>query len=377
MDDDEKRLRSAERKAIRKTIRVTMALIGLTVGPVLLAVISALLDRAGLWRMADLPWWQHLLCYAILGIVTCILFILLTPRLLNLLERIERRLQAMPLADIAAGAAGLVIGLVIAFLLSRLAEMIPVPWLALAISILLYLMLGYIGLSVGAHRREDLAALLDIRGRISGRRARSDAAADGPLPKILDTSVIIDGRIFDIAKTGFLEGPVWVPRFVLTELRHIADSPDMLKRNRGRRGLDVLGQIRRELSMPVEVPDTDYDDLTEVDQKLLRLAKETGGKVVTNDYNLNKVAGVQGVRVLNINELANAVKPVALPGEEMTITIVKEGKEAGQGVGFLPDGTMVVVENGSRLQGATVDVVVTSSLQTAAGRMVFGRLRDD
>jgi len=192
---------------------------------------------------------------------------------------------------------------------------------------------------------------------------------------VLDTSVIIDGRIYDICKTGFVEGQIVVPAFVLKELRHIADSSDAIKRTRGRRGLDILHSMQRELEQRVCVVEQDYDDVDEVDLKLLRLAGDMGGILVTNDYNLNKVAAVQNTPVLNINELANALRSVLLPGEELSLSIVKEGKEAGQGIGYLPDGTMVIVENGRKHIGETADLVVTSALQTSAGRLVFAKLR--
>jgi uncharacterized protein YacL len=199
-------------------------------------------------------------------------------------------------------------------------------------------------------------------------------------PKLLDTNVIIDGRIADICKAGFLEGPVLVPGFVLEELRVIADSSDNLKRNRGRRGLDILNAMQKELDVMVEVVDHYNIPLSEhegVDVKLVKLAQDMGATIITNDFNLNKVAQLQGVTVLNVNELANAVKPVVLPGEEMSVTIVKEGKEPQQGVGYLDDGTMVVVENGKRYIGATVVVVVTSVLQTIAGKMIFANLKNE
>ena len=192
---------------------------------------------------------------------------------------------------------------------------------------------------------------------------------------MLDTSVIIDGRIYDICKTGFLEGKIIIPAFVLKELRHIADSSDAMKRSRGRRGLDILHSMQRELEQRVSVEDKDYEDVDEVDLKLLRLATDLGGILVTNDYNLNKVAAVQNTPVLNINDLANAVRSVLLPGEELPLAIAKEGKEAGQGIGYLPDGTMVIVENARRHIGETLDIVVTSALQTSAGRLVFAKLR--
>ena len=192
-------------------------------------------------------------------------------------------------------------------------------------------------------------------------------------PKVLDTSVIIDGRIADICKTGFIEGKLVIPRFVLNELQHIADSSDDLKRVRGRRGLDILNIIQKELDIEVEITEKDFDDIPEVDSKLLKLAQVMNGKVVTNDYNLNKVAELQGVAVLNINELANAVKPVAIPGEEMVAQVVKEGKESNQGIAYLDDGTMIVVEGGKKHIGQTINVLVTSVLQTPAGRMIFGK----
>ena len=208
--------------------------------------------------------------------------------------------------------------------------------------------------------------------RRPGKGSKSSSAAR---PKVLDTSVIIDGRIADICQTGMLEGQIIVPAFVLAELRHIADSADSLKRNRGRRGLDILNRMQKEQNIPIKVVDTDYEDIAEVDAKLIKLAYDMGGVVVTNDYNLNKVAGVQRVPVFNINELANALKPVVLPGEEMTVNIVKEGKEVGQGVGYLNDGTMIVVDGGRRFVGEDVDVIVTSALQTAAGRLIFAQLK--
>lgn len=192
--------------------------------------------------------------------------------------------------------------------------------------------------------------------------------------KILDTSAIIDGRIADIAKIKFLEGEILIPKFVLNELQQIADSSETLKRNRGRRGLDILNRVQKEIDIPVRIVDTDFPELVDVDSKLIKLAQHLGGKVVTNDFNLNKIAQLQNVPVLNINDLANALKPVVLPGEGLNITIIKEGKEPSQGVGYLDDGTMVVVDNGRRYIGSNVNVVITSTLQTSAGRMIFGKL---
>ena len=224
---------------------------------------------------------------------------------------------------------------------------------------------------------KDVVHLVDggtKNGKITFRKDKEKQAAkveSAMQPKILDTSVIIDGRIADICKTGFIEGPLIIPAFVLEELRHIADSSDALKRNRGRRGLDILNRIQKELDINVEIVEKDFEELTEVDTKLLKLAQYMNGKVITNDYNLNKVAEFQRVPVLNINELANAVKPVVLPGEEMIVQVIKDGKEFGQGVAYLDDGTMIVVDGGKRYIGDTIEVVVTSVLQTAAGRMIF------
>ena len=194
--------------------------------------------------------------------------------------------------------------------------------------------------------------------------------------KLLDTNVIIDGRIADISKTGFLEGTLLIPVFVLEELQYIADSPDTLRRVRGRRGLDVLQKIRdMETHLEVEIMNVDFDDIQGVDSKLVRLAQKLGGKIITNDFNLNKVAQLRGVEVLNINELSNAVKPVVIPGETMKVQVVKDGKEPGQGVAYLDDGTMIVIENGHRYLSRTISVEVTSALQTAAGRMIFAKPR--
>ena len=209
----------------------------------------------------------------------------------------------------------------------------------------------------------------------------------GMLPKIsccveavrlgVKKSVIIDGRIFDLCQTGFIEGTLVIPSFVLDELRHISDSSDSLKRNRGRRGLDILNKIQKELEIETQIWEGDFKDIAEVDSKLLKLAQKLGGKVITNDFNLNKVAEFQGVPVLNINELANAIKPVVLPGEEMKIIVIKDGKESTQGIGYIDDGTMIVVEGGKKYIGEEILVIVTSVLQTSAGRMIFAKPKDN
>lgn len=289
------------------------------------------------------------------------------PMIVNWLSTIIHALHRTPASELVGGTLGLVIGLIIAILIT-----IPlpreIPIIGVFLPIITGLIFGYVGLAVGVRKKDELLSVFSRSGdkahRFGGRTAS---------PKILDTSVIIDGRISDITKSGFLEGPLIVPGFVLEELQHIADSSDVLKRNRGRRGLDILNKIQKEPYVTVEIMDIDYDDVTEVDTKLVRLAKDLEGKVVTNDFNLNKVCELHGVPVLNINELANAVKPVVLPGEELRVHVIRDGKEQGQGVAYLDDGTMIVVDGGRRFIGETIGVLVTSVLQTAAGRMIFAK----
>lgn len=317
------------------------------------------------------------------GVAGGIIFYFIAPpmisRLSKFMEWAECRLQKMPTTDIIAGISGLVVGLLIANLLSLPFGRLPVvgPF----IPVLANIAIGYMGMNVAIKKKEELLvfwASLPGLGRDKDREKENDnvknqVLSQGVAPKVLDTSVIIDGRIADVAQSGFLEGPLVIPNFVLQELRHIADSSDVLKRNRGRRGLDILNRIQKELDVEVVISDIDYDDLAEVDSKLLRLSQDLKGKILTNDYNLNKVAELQGVQVLNLNELANAVKPVVLPGEEMQVHVIKDGKETGQGVAYLDDGTMIVVDGGRRYIGENIGVLVTSVLQTAAGRMIFAK----
>ncbi|MEK6711211.1 MAG: PIN domain-containing protein [Nitrospinota bacterium] len=280
----------------------------------------------------------------------------------------ESGLGRVSLGSAAGGAAGLVAGLLAALLAIGVAgAAMPGPsrpWAAL----LAGLILAYLGAAAGAAQGR----------RLWGRPGEGAGALSGAsIAKILDTSVIIDGRVADICEAGFLDGPLVLPQFVLKELQQIADSSDPLKRNRGRRGLDVLHRIQQMPGLDIQIVDTDFPRVREVDAKLVLLAKEMPGKVMTNDFNLNKVAELQGVAVLNINELANAVKPIVLPGEEMSVFVLKEGKEHGQGVGYLDDGTMVVVDHARDRIGHNVSVSVTSVLQTTAGRMIFTKLRDE
>lgn len=288
---------------------------------------------------------------------------------------LENRLKKISLKKLLGSLFGLVFGILLANLISN----ILLPFLsneqqtALPFYGLLYGVLGYTGLQVG----------LKLGGEFSLLRHPKDWASVGKelpqqgTPKILDTSVIIDGRIADIAETGFIEGPLLIPQFVLGELQHIADSHDPLKRTRGKRGLEILQHLQKQVNVDVRIVGSDYPSVREVDAKLIELAKEVNGKIMTNDSNLNKVAGLQGIEVLNINALANSLKPVVLPGEEINAKIVKEGKEMGQGVAYLDDGTMIVVDNGRKQIGKNMDVIVTSVLQTPAGRMIFARLKEE
>ncbi len=243
----------------------------------------------------------------------------------------------------------------------------------------LLLVLGYLGAAIGGRLGAGTTSGFTWRLPQAGQAsADRQVRTDGQLSrKLLDTSVIIDGRIADLCETGFMEGSFVLPQFILQELQHIADSSDSLKRARGRRGLDVLRRVQEMPGIVVNIVDEDFPQIREVDAKLVALAKKLGAKIVTNDLNLNKVASLQGVKVLNINELSNALRPVVLPGESMRVFVLKEGKEAGQGVAYLEDGTMVVVDDAKRLISKYVDVVVTSVLQTTAGRMIFTRLREE
>jgi uncharacterized protein YacL len=283
----------------------------------------------------------------------------------HFIKWIEEQLLIAPITDIIFGSLGLLIGLLLAFLIT-----LPLN------SILLTLICGYLGFQVGFKKRDELTKLVtnSVKTKKKGSEKDGDALEETTVKrKVLDTSVIIDGRIADICKTGFLEGPIVIPQFVLGELQHIADSSDALKRTRGRRGLDILNKIQKELPIEVEMYEGDFEDIAEVDSKLVKLAKIIDGIVVTNDFNLNKVCEFQNVQVLNINELANAVKPVVIPGEEMNVQVIKDGKEQNQGVAYLDDGTMIVVEDGRNYIGKRIDVIVTSVLQTSAGRMIFAK----
>lgn len=313
------------------------------------------------------------------GLIFFIISYLIADYIVGFLRWIEDGLIKVPVVDLFFGSLGLILGLIIAYLINLPIQDINIQFVSQVIPLFLTIVLGYLGFQVGFRRREEFATLIYLNRRekekrkpVSGEKNKEKTSSSSK-PKILDTSVIIDGRIADICQTGFLEGTIVIPQFVLGELQHIADSSDVLKRNRGRRGLDVLNRIQKEIPIKVEIFEGDYEDIPEVDSKLIKLTKDSGGILVTNDYNLNKVSDFQGIPVLNINDLANAVKPVVLPGEELVVQVIKDGKEQKQGIAYLDDGTMIVVEDGRDFIGQTIEVVITSVLQTSAGRMIFAK----
>ncbi|MEW6553879.1 MAG: PIN/TRAM domain-containing protein [Actinomycetota bacterium] len=295
----------------------------------------------------------------------------------KLLNRFQHAIQDVPGTDLLMGTVGVIAGFLVAFLPSVILFRSDWGWFSdwgWTFALIVYAVCGVIGYVIAVQKKEDLLNFF----KPSRVRPPGDDEAPATAPaRILDTSVIIDGRITDICYSGFLEGELVVPRFVLNELQGIADSEDPLKRNRGRRGLDVLNALQRQDRVEVRIEEQDFPELSAVDSKLVALAKFLNQPVMTNDFNLNKVAELQGVRVLNINELANSLKPVVLPGEPLVLTVLKEGKESGQGVGYLDDGTMVVVEGGKKHIGREVETLVTSILQTPAGRMIFAALKEN
>ncbi|MBE3575205.1 MAG: TRAM domain-containing protein [Firmicutes bacterium] len=358
---------------LQKILRGVFGVLGAVAG-YQVAAASLLLPFTAAW--ASQHEWLLYIGGAVIGAAVGIL---LTPAIVRgaamLSGWISSAVQRTPVGDLAAGGLGIIFGLIVAVLVT-----IPIPrtipFVGDILPPVLTLLFAYLGMLVAVKKREELFVLLS-GGRLGGERGaagREKLSKGTRVPvKVVDSSVLIDGRILEIGQSGFLEGTLVVPSFVLEEIQRIADSADLLRRNRGRRGLDVLNRMQKEPGLHVVILERDFPEVPEVDSKLVRLAKQLGAKVLTNDFNLNKVCEVQGIHVLNINELANAVKPVVLPGEEMTVQVIRDGKESGQGVGYLDDGTMIVVEGGRRFIGQTVAVMVTSVLQTAAGRMIFAK----
>ncbi len=374
-------------RVLRFFITASMAIFGIVLmqlaNPLLTLLINAEFLRMdmGIFGMTMTNLVSILFGLLIGGAVGFLISPYLIKKLLKFSVWVEGQLNKMPIHDVIAGASGLAIGLIIANLLGAAFSKMPI--VGDYIPVVFSIVLGYLGIHITIKKRKEITGLFDFIPRLVKEYAKNKEISAAtvaaavppvkPLYKLLDTSVIIDGRIADICKSGFIEGTILIPVFVLEELQHIADSSDLLKRTRGRRGLDILKRIQTEFDMFVEIDNRDFDDISEVDSKLIKLGQLVGAKIITNDYNLNKVADLQGVAVLNINELSNAVKPVVIPGETMLAMVVKEGKEQGQGVAYLDDGTMIVVEGGRRHINTTLEVVVTSVLQTAAGRMIFAK----
>lgn len=354
---------------MKYVVHIFFIVLGGTIGYLYIPVIIELLNL-------DLEWLTNPYFGMVVGAILLFIFsYFITDYIMNFFKWIEETLIKLPAMDLLFGSLGMIVGLVISYLVTMPLQDINIHIVSQVLPIFITIFLGYLGFRVGFRRREEFSSLLKTGKKEKAKPAQTEDEMEKSIsrPKILDTSVIIDGRIADICSTGFLEGTLVIPQFVLGELQHIADSSDTLKRNRGRRGLDVLNRIQKDLPIKVEIFDGDFEEIAEVDSKLIKLAKKTNGIVVTNDFNLNKVCDLQQVPVLNINDLANAVKPVVLPGEELTVQVIKDGKEQRQGIAYLDDGTMIVVEEGRDYIGKTIEVIITSVLQTSAGRMIFAK----
>jgi uncharacterized protein YacL len=357
---------------VNKVIRIIITVIGFGIGFQVMFLALYFNNYIGLFHLDYIPTLIiELTGTLIFGIIFYFLSSWIIDVGLKTKEWIENRLQRTPMRDILYGFSGVLMGLLVANLFAR--AFLSIPWIGGYIPVIFNVMMAYLGGSIVIKKKEELSNLISSPIGTLQKKKKNPTIINWVKPKILDTSVIIDGRIADICQTGFVEGTLVIPGFVLEELRHIADSSDSLKRNRGRRGLDILNKIQKELDIEVEIYEGDFEDISEVDSKLVKLAQVLDGCIITNDFNLNKVAEFQKVQVLNINELANAVKPVVLPGEEMVVQVIKDGKETGQGVAYLDDGTMIVVDGGKKHIGETIGVMVTSVLQTAAGRMIFAK----
>jgi len=336
-----------------------IGMVGFAIGGLYLGVSLSVLAEAGpreLWAM-------------VFALVGALLGLVVTPFLTTRPIRAARRLfSRLPAQTLAAALMGLIGGLIVGALVSLPLSLLPPPF-ANFLPLVSAALFGYFGVALFVLRQNDVFAFLSLR--FSG--ASPAAGAEGHTI-LLDTSVIIDGRVADVAATGFLQATLLVPRFVLNELQYIADSADAMRRQRGRRGLDILNRLQKDRRAPLRITDLDVEDVRSADEKLVILAKQLRCPILTNDYNLNRVAELQGVTVLNLNELANALRAIFLPGESLEVRVIQEGKEAGQGVGYLEDGTMVVVDEGRRHIDRTIPIVVTKVLQTTAGRMIFARV---
>ncbi len=307
--------------------------------------------------------------FVIFSLFFCAIFYFISAKIIEFLggfiDKFESRIQNITLSELLICAIGLIMGLIVANLISI--PILKIEILGVTFAVFINILLGFAGVALALRKKNDI-----FSDFFKDSKTLSKSTSLGQ-SKLLDTSTIIDGRILDIYSTGFVDGHIIIPSFVLEELRHIADSTDGTRRARGRRGLDILNLLQKDNNYVVRIAELDYKDIQEVDEMLLKASLELKCKLVTTDYNLSKVARLRGIEVLNINDLANAVKPIALPGEEMNVQIIKDGKEAGQGVAFLDDGTMIVVEGGKKYVGETIQIIVTSVLQTSAGRLIFAK----
>lgn len=365
-----------------KVLRFLLSLIGAFIGVGIMAVLKVL----DLLKFVDNT--AMLILYIVCGIIGFVVFYLILPKMYEAIKgaiyKTEKMLDKTPVSDIFIGAVGAIIGLLIAFLATYPLQSLSIPFfgnsLGLLVSIIVYIIFGVLGARLLVGKREEIASYF------TWTRAKADTKKEtGALPKkgkdrgdcrlkVVDTSAIIDGRILDIVKTGFLEGPFVVATEVLEELQHIADSTDSVRRERGRRGLDVVRALQEIPGLDIEVKSIRYPGIEEVDAMLVKHCIEEKGKIITTDYNLNKVATLQGIKVLNVNDLANAVKQIVIPGETLEVNIVREGKEYNQGLAYLEDGTMIVINNARKYIGKTKKIIVTSAIQTAAGKMIFAEL---
>ncbi len=360
----------------KRIVRLVFTLAGAAIGASYFPIIWLILQV----RYGTL--FNNVVTNAILGAIIFYIISLITGNyVLRLVDRVESQLTSQSPVSLLFGIIGLIIGLVLAVLISIVFFRTDTFFLNTMIPIILMLVLGYYGFRLGNTQSDRWRKIFQFRRNreAANLKASGEKIIDKPVDdnyhhyKILDTNILIDGRIYDVIKTGFIEGTLLVPKFVLYELQYIADSSDSVKRVRGRRGLDILNKLQKEKMIPIEISDKDYDDIDEVDTKLIQLAKDTDGVIITNDYNLNKVIQFQHVKVLNINGLATSLRQKILPGQKLNVMVVKNGTERQQGVAYLDDGTMVVVEDGRYFLNQHIDVIVTSAIQTDAGKMIFAR----
>lgn len=375
-------------KKVRKVLVVFARSLFVFIGAITGYEIAFVLISNKMWPWENVP--HVIILYLLSVILFSLIGYMVTPLIVRVLGFIglylEKSMEGISWRDISVAIFGLVAGLFVANLAAL--PFTNLPGVGSYIAITLNIFLGYLGVRLFLSHKDEIASMWTSIGGLKSRFGKPkkekyfheellETSQEGPSPKILDTSVIIDGRILDIAATGFVEGVFILPKFVLNELQSIADSTDPLRRTKGRRGLDVIKELQRVRNVSVHIVGKSVNDLgvDSVDAGIVALAKDMGAKIVTTDYNLNKIAQIQGVEVLNVNELANALKPILLPGENVIVDLIREGKEPKQGVGYLDDGTMLVVEDGERYIGSRVEVTITSMLQTPAGRMAFGRVK--